>query len=229
MGSLDLTEDKVTLLTEYGLDLDNRRIYLFEEIDHISAYNVILGLHLLGDSEEPIELHVGSPGGELSCMFQIYDAVQQCSSPVQTYGWGEVASAALLVLACGKHRYAHKHCWSMAHSATQSFIDADESTSVIRTKLFVEWADKYYSLLAKHTGKKSAEWRDAIKNSGEHWLDSSMMLEWGVVDEVLGGTGANKNKVRKSKGTNIPKIHRTKNKRRVRTRRRGRTVKNNGY
>src|SRR4051812_30803594 len=88
----------------YSRLLADRIIYLGTEIDDGVANAVIAQLLHLA-SEEPtsaISLYINSPGGSITAMLAIYDAMQFVSSPVETTCVGQAAWTAAVLLAGGR-------------------------------------------------------------------------------------------------------------------------------
>ena len=71
----------------YSRLLSDRIIYLGTEIDDGVANAVIAQLlHLASEGPtSPISLYINSPGGSMTAMFAIYDAMQFIRAPVATY------------------------------------------------------------------------------------------------------------------------------------------------
>ena len=88
----------------YSRLLADRIIYLGTEIDDGVANAVIAQLlHLASDSPDtPISLYINSPGGSITAMLAIYDAMQFVSAPVETTCVGQAAWTAAVLLAGGE-------------------------------------------------------------------------------------------------------------------------------
>ena len=79
-------------------------IYLGTEIDDGVANAVIAQLlHLASEGPStPISLYINSPGGSITAMLAIYDAMQFVTSPVETTCVGQAAWTAAVLLAGGE-------------------------------------------------------------------------------------------------------------------------------
>jgi len=88
----------------YSRLLSDRIIYLGTEIDDGVANAVIAQLlHLASEAPStPISLYINSPGGSITAMLAIYDAMQFVSSPVETTCVGQAAWTAAVLLAGGE-------------------------------------------------------------------------------------------------------------------------------
>src|SRR5690606_8485298 len=87
----------------YSRLLADRIVYLGTPIDDGVANTVIAQLlHLANDNpDRPISLYLNSPGGSISAMLSIYDAMQFVRPPVETLCVGQAVATAAVLLAGG--------------------------------------------------------------------------------------------------------------------------------
>lgn len=82
--------------------LKDRIIFLNGPIDDSLALSITTQLLVLDrDSEKDIHLYISSPGGSVYDMLTIIDVMSTIRSKISTIGFGLVASAASVILACG--------------------------------------------------------------------------------------------------------------------------------
>ena len=88
----------------YSRLLEDRIIYLGTEIDDGVANALIAQLlHLESDNPDlPISLYLNSPGGSITAMLAVYDAMQFVAAPVETTCVGQAAWTAAVLLAGGE-------------------------------------------------------------------------------------------------------------------------------
>ena len=122
----------------YSRLLSDRIIYLGTEIDDGVANAVIAQLlHLASEAPtSPISLYINSPGGSITAMLAIYDAMQFVASPVETTCVGQAAWTAAVLLAGGEpgHRQMLPHARVVLHQPATSqrgtipdlIVEADE-------------------------------------------------------------------------------------------------------
>ena len=170
----------------YSRLLSERIIYLGTEIDDGVANAVIAQLlHLASeDAEAPVSLYINSPGGSITAMLAVYDAMQFVSTPVETTCVGQAAWTAAVLLAGGTtgKRSILPHGRVVLHQpATQGrgtipdlILEADE---VARVRLLLE------EILARHTGRTA----DQVRADTERdlVLPGAAAVEYGIVDRVL--------------------------------------------
>ena len=184
-----MTRDWIEALFEYGVDKNNRRIFLFDDVDNQPIGLVIKALFMLDSqsTESPIELFVGSYGGCEYDMFALYDAVQAVQSPIHTTAIGKCMSAAPLLVACGekKHRAATPNTWFMVHQGWEDIGEKryDEVKNDLAHLNKLE--DRWYSLMEKHTKQSADFWKTQCQKVGDRYFDAYEAKEWGLIDKVL--------------------------------------------
>jgi ATP-dependent Clp protease protease subunit len=170
----------------YSRLLSERIIYLGTEIDDGVANAVIAQLlHLASENAEaPVSLYINSPGGSITAMLAVYDAMQFVSTPVETTCVGQAAWTAAVLLAGGTagKRSILPHGRVVLHQpATQGrgtipdlILEADE---VARVRLLLE------EILARHTGRTAEQVRADTER--DLVLPGAAAVEYGIVDRVL--------------------------------------------
>lgn len=170
----------------YSRLLSERIIYLGTEIDDGVANAVIAQmLHLASENPElPISLYLNSPGGSITAMLAVYDAMQFVKPPVETVCVGQAAWTAAVLLAGGApgRRAILPHGRVVLHQpATQGrgtipdlILEADE---VARVRLLLE------EVLAQHTGRTPEQIRQDTDRTLV--LPGEAAVDYGLVDTVL--------------------------------------------
>jgi len=180
-------KDWVDAYFEYGVDVINRKVFLFDGVDEDSIGYVIKGLYLMEtENNEPIELFVGSFGGSEYEMWALYDVIKTLASPVHTTAIGKCMSAAPLLVACGEpgHRYATPNTWFMVHQSWDEF--GPRRVDEIKKDLahYDEMSKRWYDLMASHTEETAAFWRKHCAAVGDKYFDAWQAKEWGLIDHV---------------------------------------------
>jgi ATP-dependent Clp protease protease subunit len=170
----------------YSRLLADRIVYLGTEIDDGVANTVIAQLlHLASESSEtPINLYLNSPGGSITAMLAVYDAMQFVATPVHTTCVGQAAWTAAVLLAGGEagHRSVLPHSRVVLHQpATQGrgtipdlILEAEE---VSRVRSLLE------TILAGHTGRTAAQVREDTDR--DLVLPGQAAVDYGIADVVL--------------------------------------------
>lgn len=183
-----ITKDWIEAYFEYGVDRQNRRIFMFDGVDENSIGIVIKGLYYMDaeSAEKPIELFIGSFGGSEYEMFALYDTIRTLRSPIHTTAIGKCMSAAPLLVACGKvgYRYATPNTWFMVHQSWEEF--GAKRTDELKKDLvhYDQMAKSWYELMASHTIQTAAFWKKHCESVGDKYFSAYQAQEWGLIDHI---------------------------------------------
>jgi len=170
----------------YSRLLEDRIVYLGTEIDDGVANALIAQLlHLESDNPDlPINLYLNSPGGSITAMLAVYDAMQYVAAPVETTCVGQAAWTAAVLLAGGEpgRRTILPHGRVVLHQpATQGrgtipdlILEAEE---IARVRTLLE------EILSRHTGRSAEQVRSDTDR--DLVLTPEAAREYGIVDAVL--------------------------------------------
>ena len=170
----------------YSRLLEDRIIYLGTEIDDGVANALIAQLlHLESDNPDlPISLYLNSPGGSITAMLAVYDAMQFVAAPVETTCVGQAAWTAAVLLAGGEpgRRMILPHGRVVLHQpAAQGrgtipdlILEAEE---IARVRTVLE------QILGEHTGRLPEQVR--ADTDRDLVLTADAACDYGVVDHVL--------------------------------------------
>lgn len=170
----------------YSRLLTDRIVYLGTEIDDGVA-NVVIAqlLHLESESPEaPIDLYLNSPGGAVTAMLAIYDAMQFIRSEVGTTCVGQAASSAAVLLAAGApgRRMVLPHARVVLHQPSgggQGTLPdlAVQAKEIARVRVEME------RILAAHTGRTVVQVREDTDR--DLVLAADDAVAYGIVDGIL--------------------------------------------
>ncbi len=187
--SKPISKDWVEAYFENGVDVPNRRIFLFGGINEESIGNAIKGIYLMDgeSSNKKIELFISSYGGDLDEMLGLYDVIQTVTCPISTFAIGKCMSAAPLLLACGKKgdRWSGPNCSFMVHQPWQDMHDSrrvDELEKEVEASKAIR--DKWAELMAKHTVKTKKFWVNMAGKIGDQHFDAEKAMEYGIIDQL---------------------------------------------
>ncbi|MBB3045015.1 ClpP family protease [Nocardioides soli] len=170
----------------YSRLLTDRIVYLGTEIDDGVANVVIAQLiHLESESpDSPIDLYLNSPGGSVTAMLAIYDAMQFIRSEVGTTCVGQAASSAAVLLAAGApgRRTVLPHARVVLHQPSgggQGTLPdlAVQAKEIARVRAEME------VILARHTGRSVEQVREDTDR--DLVLSAPAAVAYGIVDGVL--------------------------------------------
>jgi ATP-dependent Clp protease protease subunit len=187
--------NEFSLFLDYGIDFDERRIFLHHEMTSGERpgqsvnEHVIRGLLELDKNEGDIELWINTPGGNINDMFAIHDVMLGLENNVKTLAFGEVASAGCLLLAAGDVRLATPNAWFMAHEPELELEGSLSYCKRLVDSVADMWYGRWAELMSTYTSPKKDKkfWKKVFKTKPELYLDAQGMLEHGIVDEILNG------------------------------------------
>ena len=175
------------------IELDDSVIYLNDEIEGHSLFDLMIRIRRTlkfrelkeykGTPEDPINIMINSPGGDIHEMMGIIDYMRSLDIKVNTICRGKAFSAASVILACGTGtRMVSKNSTIMFHQA--SSMISGKLTDVTATVDFVKQVEQdIYNLLAEKTKKDASWWKDQMRT--DMYLTSSQALELGVIDQII--------------------------------------------
>jgi ATP-dependent Clp protease protease subunit len=183
-----VSRDWVDAYFNYGVDKNNRRIFLDGELDTESSSYIRRSILYLDsiNHDQPIELWICSEGGDEYAMFSIYDTLRTVRCPIHTIATGMCMSAAPLLVAAGEasQRYATPNSWFMVHQSWDDFGEAriDERKKVIAH--YESLAERWYELMALHTKHDAKFWKKLCSSVGDSYFSADMAVEYGLVDHI---------------------------------------------
>ena len=170
----------------YSRMLKEHIIFLGTPIDD-TVSNLVVAQLLFLEAENPdkdISIYINSPGGDITALFAIYDAMKFVKNEISTFCYGQAASAAAVILAGGTQgkRYSLPHSRILLHQPYGG-AGGQASDIEIQAKEILRMRDLLNQMLADDTGQtiekvaKDTD-RDFIMNAPEAQL-------YGIIDEVI--------------------------------------------
>ena len=171
----------------YSLLLKERIVFLGGPINEPAASIVVAQLLYLNsvDQNQPINLYIQSPGGEVYAGLAIYDTMKMLTASVSTYSVGFTGSMGTFLLSAGERgkRFALPHATIHMHPTgggakgyTEDVRIATQEQERLQTQIF--------HLMGKHTGHTWQEIEDFFIR--DKYLNAQEAKNFGIVDEVLG-------------------------------------------
>lgn len=170
----------------YSRLLKERIIFLGTPINSEVA-NVIVAQLLLLDSqssEQPINMFINSPGGEVYAGLAIYDTMQFISAPVHTNCVGIAMSMGSVILMAGEagHRVALPNSRIMIHAGSAGFRGNTPDLEV-QAKEVLNLRDILEDIYAKHTGHNREKLRRDMER--DNFMSPEQAKEYGLIDDVI--------------------------------------------
>ena len=148
------------VMDPYSALFRERIIFLGTPINAQVANNIIAQLFWLNSENpnQPINIYINSPGGDVYAGLAIYDTMQLISAPVSTWAVGVTASMGTVLLAAGAkgRRYALPHATIHMHPASSGAQGYTEDVRIAFREL-ERVQTQLFHLVGKHTGH---HWRE---------------------------------------------------------------------
>ena len=170
----------------YSRLLRERIVFLGSALDE-SVANLVIAqlLHLEGeDMDRPVNLYINSPGGDMTALFAVYDAMQFMGPPVHTVCVGQACSAAAVLLAAGAegHRSALPNARILIHQP-HGGAQGQSSDMEIAVREMVTMRERMVDILTERTGQPRERIEADIDR--DYILRGEEAVAYGLVDEVI--------------------------------------------
>ncbi len=175
--------------------LMNRNVFIQGEIDSEMANRFLSEFLYLSETEEPVNIFVNSPGGEVNAGLMIYDLVQDAKMPINTICTGTAASMAAIIFAGGQQgrRYILPHSKVMIHEPLISGGVGGSATSIKNiSESILETRKICNGILAKHTCKSIKEIDEST--AYDNYMNADEAVRFGICDAVISGISEIENK-----------------------------------
>ena len=163
----------------------NRTLTLFGEINQDVARKTAEKLLALAyESDDPITLYIGSPGGHVESGDTIYDMIQFIKPVVRIIGTGWVGSIAThIYLAAEKeNRFALPNTRFLIHQPSGGF-GGDATDIQIHATEILKTRERINGVIADRTGQ-SIE-RVTEDTSRDCWMSAEESVEYGLIGKII--------------------------------------------
>jgi ATP-dependent protease ClpP protease subunit len=207
------SEDPVSQLHDYNIDIPSNHIYLFGEetysdldegsepgVEYIMANRFIRNLNILmRKSDAPILIHMKTCGGDWKEGMAIHDAIRACPNKVIILNYTHARSMSSLIFQAADKRVMFPHSTFMFHDGTMAvsgtvkqFYTEYEQTKIAERQMmdiYVE-AMKAKGKFKDQDSKKIEKWlREAMDKKEDVFLSAEQAVEYGFADEIFGLNG----------------------------------------
>ncbi len=165
--------------------LKNRTLTLFGEIDQDAARRTAEKLLALSfESDDPITLYIGSPGGHVESGDTIYDMINYIRPTVRTIGTGWVGSIAThIYLAPEKeHRFCLPNTRFLIHQPAGGFGGTAADVE-IHAREIVKTRERINAIIAERTGQPVE--RVERDTNRDYWMSPEESVEYGLVGKII--------------------------------------------
>lgn len=173
---------EIALMTKHFKD---RKIFISGEITSGMADDFVSKMLFLSKENEPVDIYINSPGGEVNAGLVMYDIIQACKFPINMYCTGLAASMAAVLLAGGQEgrRFILPHSKVMIHEPLISGGLGGSATTIEKTaQSILETKAITNGILAKHTHKSIKEINKAT--AYDNYMNADDAIAFGMCDEI---------------------------------------------
>lgn len=163
----------------------NRTLTIFGEIDKDVARRTAEKLLALAfQSDDPVTLYIGSPGGHVESGDTIFDMIRFIKPTVRIVGTGWVGSIAThIYLATEReNRYALPNTRFLIHQPAGGF-GGDASDIEIAAREILKTRERINQIIAEQTGQPLD--RVAKDTDRDYWMSVEESVEYGLVGTVI--------------------------------------------
>jgi len=135
------------------------------------------------NSKEDVKLYINSPGGSVTAALALYDTMQHIKADVSTICVGQAASAAAVLLACGKagKRLMLPNARVLLHQVMGG-SEGQAKDVEIQTKEMVRIKNQVNQILSKHTGQPISKIEKDTDR--DFFMAADEAKKYGLVDKV---------------------------------------------
>ena len=169
--------------------LQNRTLTLFGEINQDVARRMAEKLLALAfESDVPITLYIGSPGGHVESGDTIFDLIRYIKPEVRIIGTGWVGSIAThIYLAADKaNRYALPNTRFLIHQPSGGF-GGDAADIEIHAREILKTRERINGIIAERTGQTID--RVGEDTQRDYWMSAEESVEYGLVGKIINDIG----------------------------------------
>lgn len=183
----DLETEQFTLDSIRMLQLEDRELYLYEEITPITAKLLIEKLRFLDrGSYDDIILYINTPGGSTIDGFALIDCIRNLKSKVIGVAEGRVASMGIPIFASCTQRLVGKNAQFMIHSGALEIEGWINEKDIMYTAKYIQSInEKYASILEQRSSKSKKFWLGKMKIGNDIWFTSEQAIKYGIGDLII--------------------------------------------
>jgi len=174
------------LITFYGPD--SRHICISGEITENVAVSISSQLQELAvqSHEEPIWVHINTPGGSVVDGLAIYDMMRMISCPIVTLVNGGALSMGLLLAQGGDLRLSTPNSMFFYHQPVMGVQGFESTNDIESTHGFYTWCkERVDDIIKARTKITKKVWKAEFENSRGTYFSAHQALEYRMIDHIL--------------------------------------------
>jgi len=135
---------------------------------------------------EPINIHINTPGGNLSDGLAIYDVIQTLPTPIACTAMGQCSSAGLLVLAAANARLSFPNTMFYYHQIQNySVLTGSQEQADSNYEMYLQSLERYSECVRTGCGINKRNWNKHFKDVTSKYMYADEALKVGLIDRVV--------------------------------------------
>lgn len=175
--------ESVTMPSELFKD---RKLFLIGDVDSVSMGVLLQSLMCLDKiSNEPIEMYINSPGGDVNSGLAVYRYItEQMRSPVHTYCIGRAASMGAIIYLAGDKRFMYAGTEIMIHDPA-SISGTYENPEQLRDRLakIESIKEMLCEIIADRTNIKAEDIAEITKKDTYYTAEEA--VKYGLATQII--------------------------------------------
>jgi ATP-dependent Clp protease, protease subunit len=170
--------------------LNQRKVLVFGAINDRLARDVTGRLlSLAGESDQPIDVYINSPGGHVESGDTIHDMIRFVDkvAPVRVIGTGWVASAGALIFLAGvkERRLCLPNTRFLLHQPLGG-VRGQATDIAIEAREIVKMRERINVIIARETGQPLE--KVAVDTDRNYWMSAQEAIAYGMVGRIVGSS-----------------------------------------
>jgi len=184
-NKLTLAALQLSYAFEYGVDFQSRIITITDEIKYPWFDIIDVSMtQMERESRKSITVKINSYGGDTYEAMSIVARLRESACRIVTVGYGQVLSAATLILACGDKRRFSKYGQFMHHEAVYN-TGWEKHTNIKALTRQVDKEEKMWCEAMEEFSNRDARfWLTNGVHIDKYFL-ADELLDMGVIDEIF--------------------------------------------
>lgn len=182
---LGIRQERFKFHLDYGVNVEERVVLVTGSIGEDTSFDAIDAAltALERESKMPITVRIFSGGGSVSEALAIIGRLTASPCEVVTEAYGQVASAACLILACGNVRRMSRFT-TFLHHESSTWLSGKTTFMKEELEQLEREEDQWCNWLAEMSKLSAKQWRQKATKR-EFYMTAHECLEAGIVDELI--------------------------------------------
>jgi len=178
--------DNTKYYIENGIDVENRRIMLDEEVDEYSVGWIIRAMRRMIDvnKTDPIDIYINCYGGSVYDGLSLFDFIRACSyTTIRTHVIGKSMSMGAIIGLSGDERYASPRSTFMLHEVSDCGLRERLHQGKTDVKELERLNNVLIDILVDRTKKTKAWWKKELEHEDRYYTKEKALTLGLITDD----------------------------------------------